>query len=265
MHRPRYDDWSLPKGKLEPREPALLAAVREVGEELGATVAVSCRLTRIEYDVAGDRKEVHFWAMRETGGEFAPDDEVDDVRWLPPHEVRGALSYDVERDVLDVFTSRRVPDSVVVLVRHARAGKRAEWHGDDNDRPLDDVGMQQAERLATFLRVFAPDRIVAAQPLRCVQTAQPLARDLGLEVVVDGTLGDAAFLAEPDGTLAAVRALAEPGRVTLVSSQGDAIPGLVERLVPDVASTVTKKGAAWVIGFTDGEPVSADYYPHAAR
>jgi phosphohistidine phosphatase SixA/8-oxo-dGTP pyrophosphatase MutT (NUDIX family) len=262
VHRPKYDDWSLPKGKLEPGESALRAAVREVGEELGSQVGVSRRLGRIRYRVETGPKVVDFWLMRHTGGEFRGDHEVDDARWLVPADARAALSYDVERDVLDRCDP--VPDSHVVLVRHAHAGKRAEWHGNDNDRPLDEVGRQQAERLAHFLALFAPDRICAAHPLRCVQTVQPLARALGRNIEIDGTYSDAGHQLEPDAALDAVLALAEPGCVTVLCSQGDAIPGIVERLAHDVGSGGTRKGAAWVLGFRDGKTVSADYYAGAS-
>lgn len=264
VHRPKYDDWSLPKGKLEDGESALAAGVREVGEELGALVAVSRKLTRVRYEVAQGVKQVDFWVMRRRAGEFRPSDEIDDVRWLPPADARAALSYETERTVLDEFERLPVPESVVVLVRHASAGKRAQWHADDIDRPLDDDGHAQAARLSSFLQQFAPDRVVAAHPLRCVQTVQPLARDLGLEVAADATFSDDAYTRDPDTTTAAVHALAKPGRVSVVCSQGETIPGLVQHFAPDLETTRTKKAAAWVLGFVDGVVVSADYYPHAA-
>jgi 8-oxo-dGTP diphosphatase len=264
VHRAKYDDWSLPKGKLEEGESPLAAAVREVREELGALVAVSRKITQIGYDVVDGHKKVDFWVMRHRGGAFSPTEEIDDARWVSLADACTALSYDAEREVLDEFTALPIPESVVVLLRHAKAGKRALWHADDNDRPLEDEGRAQAERLSAFLQRFAPDRIVAAHPARCVQTVQPLARDLGLEVAVDATFSDDAYLRHPDPTIAAVHGLAKPGRVSVVCSQGEAIPGLLEHFAPHVPTTRTKKAAAWVLGFVDGTVVSADYYPHAA-
>jgi 8-oxo-dGTP diphosphatase len=261
VHRPKYDDWTLPKGKLEPGERALDAAVREVGEEIGATVAVSRWIARIGYDVAEGRKEVDFWLMRHRGGYFSAADEIDDIRWARPAAARAALSYDIEREVLDSATAVPIPESVVVLVRHAKAGKRAQWHGDDNDRPLDDVGWAQAERLSTLLQHFAPDRLVSAHPLRCQQTLHPLARDLGLDVAVDATFSDDAYLRAPDTTVAALQALAKPGRCSVVCSQGETIPRVIDQLASPVESTETKKGAAWVLCFVDGAIASADHYP----
>lgn len=264
VHRPKYDDWSLPKGKLEAGESALAAAVREIREELGAEVAVSRRLDRIDYDVPDGHKRVDFWVMRHRGGTFAPTAEIDEVRWLPVGQARAELSHAGERRVLADLARLPVPESVLVLIRHAKAGKRAHWHADDNDRPLDDEGRRQAERLSSFLQAFAPDRVMAAAPLRCVQTVQPLARDLALELAVDATFSDDAFLRNPETTIAAVHALAKPGRVSVLCSQGETIPGLIEHFAPSVQNTRTKKAAAWVLGFVDGTVASADYYPHAA-
>src|SRR6266496_1579068 len=103
IHRDRYDDWTLPKGKLEPGESDLAAAVREVAEETGARVAVTRRLGRVYYVVEGMPKTVMFWAMRYLSGEFAAGDEVSDLRWLTVDEARVRLTYDRERSVLDAF------------------------------------------------------------------------------------------------------------------------------------------------------------------
>ncbi|WP_460605333.1 NUDIX hydrolase [Jatrophihabitans fulvus] len=269
VHRPRYDDWSLPKGKLEKRESEFDAAVREVGEELGATVAMSRRLRRIAYrygtgDEAVD-KTVAFWLMRYVGGEFVPNDEVDEVAWLPPEDAAARLSHDVEREVLDEFGALPLPESHVVVVRHAKAGKRSEWHGDDAQRPLDATGVAQADRLVAFVSAFAPDRIVSAAPVRCVQTVTPLARRLGLEVVVDPRFSDDDYVTAPAEAEAGLLALAVPGRTAVVASQGTTIPGLVSALHPASAPAATKKGAVWVLGVVDGTVISADYYPDAGR
>jgi len=138
IYRARYDDWTLPKGKLEHGERELDAAVREVREETGATVAVTRRLLAIEYTVSAGRggtdhpgndipKTVQFWAMRYLSGEFSASAEVDDLVWLPLDDARHRLTHVVDRAVLDSFTARPVPQSVVVLVRHAKAGKRSHW------------------------------------------------------------------------------------------------------------------------------------------
>jgi 8-oxo-dGTP pyrophosphatase MutT (NUDIX family)/phosphohistidine phosphatase SixA len=263
VHRPRYDDWSLPKGKLREGESELAAAVREVGEELGATVAVSRRVGRVRYDVGAARKTVSYWAMQYLHGEFSATDEVDEVEWLAPAKARKRLTYSLDRAVLADFAALPVPDSVILLVRHAKAGKRSDWRGDDAFRPLDEVGLRQAERLTQLLICFAPDQVISADRTRCVQTVQPLADRLGLTVRVDRIFADESYEASPSTTQTAVLALAKPGWVSVICSQGLTIPSLVETLGTGGTPSDTRKAAAWALSLVDGDVIAADYYDDA--
>jgi 8-oxo-dGTP diphosphatase len=265
VHRPRYDDQSLPKGKLDDGESPLLAAVREVREELGSRVAVSRRIGDFSYTTSLGLKTVTYWVMRHLGGTFEPTDEVDAAQWAEPKTARKALSYDTDRRVLEDFAALPVPDSVIVLVRHAKAGRRADWRGNDQQRPLEQAGTAQAERLTDLLAVFAPDRIVSAPLVRCTDTVQPLADRLGLPVQLDAAFGDRAFRESASATEDALIALAKPGRVSIVCSQGDTIPGLIDRLGRGVRDAETRKGAFWVLSVIDGTVVSTDYYEDAVR
>ncbi|MDP9117515.1 MAG: histidine phosphatase family protein, partial [Actinomycetota bacterium] len=228
--------------------------------ELGATVAVTRRLVRADYTVAGTPKTVAYWAMRFVNGAFVVNDEVDEVRWEAPAKARKLLSYDSERAVLADFTSLPVPDAVVVLVRHARAGKRRDWKDADDLRPLDETGTDQSLHLAQTLRHFRPEQIISAEPTRCIQTMQPLAALLGLPVQIDPVFGDASFERSRSATQTALMSLAKPGRVVVVCSQGVTIPSLIERLSPGVRHSETRKGACWVLSIVDGDVVSVDYY-----
>jgi 8-oxo-dGTP diphosphatase len=101
VHRPRYDDWSFPKGKLDPGEGFLDAAVREVREETGLEVEVGDELASVRYrDHKGRPKLVRYWRMRAVGGTFEPNDEVDEVRWLPADEAQALLTYPHDRALL---------------------------------------------------------------------------------------------------------------------------------------------------------------------
>lgn len=260
VHRPRYDDWTLPKGKTHPGESLLATAVREVSEELGASVAVSRRLSDVRYRTSAGRKTVSYWAMRFLDAHATTEDEVDEVEWLAPKAARKKLSYDLEQRVIAEFASMPVPDSLIILVRHAKAGKRSEWRGNDYKRPLDITGEQQALQLVPFLRLFAPDRVYSADPVRCVDTVRPLADALDLPVKVRPVFSDEAFAASAETTETAVRALAKPGHVSVVCSQGQTIPGVVEALAPGAVSTEPRKGSAWVLSIVDSNVVSADYY-----
>lgn len=260
VHRPRYDDWTLPKGKLAEDETELAAAVREIGEEIGSTVAVSRRIGRIRYDVEGVRKTVTYWVMRDLGGEFRPNAEVDEMVWLTPGKARRRLSYDQDRAVVADFASLPMPDSVLILLRHAKAGKRVDWDGDDALRPLDADGVRQARDLVQLLVPFRPTRIVSADLRRCEQTVVPLAEHLGVDVSIEPAFADARFVAAPDATYSAMLALAKPGEVTVICSQGVTIPALIDRFAAGGRSSETRKGAAWVLSIVDGDVVAADYY-----
>lgn len=265
VHRPRYDDWSLPKGKLHTGEPPLLGAVREVREELGASVGVAQRLDAVEYCVDGASKTVDFWAMRHLGGQFEKSDEVDALEWFGVADATGRVSYDTDRRVLAGFAARPAPDAVVVLVRHARAGKRTEWDGDDALRPLDDIGRQQAEGLVEFLSCFAPDRLLSADRARCTETLAPYAQRSGLPLEVDPVFSDEFWERSSDTVRAAVLSLAVPGRTTVICSQGLTIPSLVEQLGVGVTDSSTRKAAAWVLSFAAGSVIATDYYDRPFR
>ncbi|MHA3704408.1 NUDIX hydrolase [Jatrophihabitans sp. YIM 134969] len=269
VHRPRYDDWSLPKGKLDGREEPLLAAVREVGEETGRLVRVGRRLQTVRYDVGNQAKAVQYWSMRDTGplgsGEIGDVDEVGALEWLPVDEVGARLSYADDRSVLDGF--RRIPEttSVVALVRHARAGKRVDWDGDDRLRPLDERGEIQAAALGPLLETFGPTAVFAADRVRCEQTVAPLAARLDLAVTSMPEVSDESYEADPAAAVEAVTTLALQHPVTVVCSQGTALPGILEqwlppRLLSTVSSTVTRKAAWWVVGVRAGVPVWIDRY-----
>ncbi len=101
VHRPRYDDWSLPKGKLDPGETFEQAAVREVREETGLECELGEELSSTSYhDRKGRSKLVRYWLMDPVGGEFAPNDEVDELRWLTPAEAAELLTYPRDVDLV---------------------------------------------------------------------------------------------------------------------------------------------------------------------
>lgn len=268
IHRDRYGDWTIPKGKLHNGESELAAAVREVGEETGAQVAVTRRLPRQHYTVDGNTpKTVGFWAMRYLSGTFTPGDEVDDLAWLDVSSARERVSYPADRAVLNGFASVPAPESVVVLLRHAKAGDRTSWQGDDRLRPLDAEGREQAQRLAHFLQYFAPQRILSADRVRCVQTVEPLGELIGVQIELAASFADEAFAADPDAAYTELLGVAKSVPSAVICSQGTTVPGLVQRLVLPMPSAklATRKGAAWVLAFAGGAIDSADYYGSAAR
>jgi 8-oxo-dGTP diphosphatase len=107
VHRPRYDDWTFPKGKAEPDEPDEVAARREVEEETGYRCRLGAEAGRSEYtDGRGRRKVVRYWIMDVDDGEFVPNDEVDGVEWLSPASARDRLTYERDRSLLDLVATQ---------------------------------------------------------------------------------------------------------------------------------------------------------------
>ncbi len=263
VHRPRYDDWSLPKGKLHTGEAAVVGAVREVEEETGYTAGVQRWLGRTHYRVGRLTKTVDYWAMRSLGGEFTPNDEVDQVRWLTPPAAAAALTRD--HQMLDSFTAHRPDTATVLLVRHARAGDKKQWRGQDRLRPLDRIGQRQTAALGCLLPVFHPVRVLSADRVRCVDTVRPLADALGLSVEID-PMFDEAQGADAGQAATGLRSLTRAGEAIVVCSQGGLIPETLRVLASAsgvvLATPAASKGSVWALSFHPaGHLVGADYYP----
>ncbi len=267
VHRPRYDDWSLPKGKRHDGETMAAAAVREMAEETGQPVVLGPQLGRSDYQVADGPKMVRYWAARALGGEFAPGDEVDELRWVPPEEAARLLDYAHERVVLDRFAALPATRRLL-LVRHGKAGKRSEWHGDDDLRPLTDAGWRQAAALRVLLPLFGPDRVHSAPASRCVQTVQALADDLGVPVREEPLLSEVDYWSDPGAGLARLCEIVEGTQTAAVMcSQGDVIPDIVRAFTEASGlrseAVASRKGSVWVLSFADGTAmrlVAADYH-----
>jgi len=271
VHRPRYDDWSFPKGKLERGETMPFAAVREVAEESGLDVHLGPLLGDVSYAVPEGRKVVRYWSARVAKDNgFTPDAEVDELRWIPAGQAAEVLTYGHDLDVLQRFVAHGRPSSTILLVRHAKAGSRSQWEGDDDQRPLSSSGREQAEHLAALLPLFGPERVVSAPPLRCRDTIAPLAAELGLPVGDEPLLGEEGYWERPRAGLARLRQLVAATGVTAVASQGGVIPDVMRALVQssphrlplDPSAVPSRKASTWVLGFAGSVLRSADYYSH---
>jgi 8-oxo-dGTP diphosphatase len=244
------------------------AAVRELQEETGVAARLGAWLRDVRYAVADGRKFVRYWSAEAlSSADFTPNDEVDELRWVSPDTAKGLLTYAHDADVVARFAELGPPTSMLLVVRHAKAGSRDSWDGDDSLRPLSTAGRKQAQQIAEFLPLYGPDRVVSSPQVRCRDTVTPLAEALGLEVTPEPPLSEGSYEDDPDATLKRVRELAAQPGVTVLCSQGGVIPDVVaaltrEAAVPvdvDVDDVPSKKGSVWVLGLRDGALVSADY------
>jgi 8-oxo-(d)GTP phosphatase len=265
VHRPRRDDWSLAKGKREPGEELPETAIREVAEEAGLRLLAGRRLETIHYLVGGRPKRVEFWAAGEPArpgqpAAFVPNDEVDEVRWFPLPQALERLSYATDVGVLNDFARwphRTVP---LVVLRHASAGHKKDWTGDDLLRPLDLKGQSQARTLVSLLGCFGPVRVVSSPASRCLATIEPYAGHVGAPVVVEPALMlprhsgsdiSANQVTHPE-VVGAVRGLLADGIPTVICAHRENIPDIMavacEYLnAPPPPNPSLRKSSFWVL------------------
>ncbi|MGV0813982.1 NUDIX hydrolase [Mycolicibacterium boenickei] len=263
IHRPRYDDWSLPKGKLDVGETEPVAAVREVHEETGYTAQLGRRLGSISYDIPQGTKRVWYWAARATGGDFTPNDEVDKLIWLPVNAAADQVAYPHDRKVLRRFRKYPPDTKTLILVRHGTAGRRSRFKGDDRERPLDKTGRAQAEAMVGQLLAFGATTLYAADRLRCHQTLEPLGQELGIDIHNEPALTEEAYAHDHKAARNRLLDIAVRAGTPVVCSQGKVIPGLIswwcdrDRVRP--STTGNRKGSAWVLSMVDGRLIAADH------
>jgi 8-oxo-dGTP diphosphatase len=284
IHRPKYDDWSLPKGKLEPGEHRLLAAVREVSEETGMDVTLGQHLAPVRYLVDGQPKVVDYWAARvpATAGVFRPNHEVDRLDWVALTHAAGRLSYDHDVALLADFSAAPRPTAPLIFVRHGSAGTKSAWPKDDALRPLDGDGNQQALQLARLLGCFGPVRVLSSPTERCVATVRPFAASIGAEVEVmpefglppDGLRPKAARALAADLTRTAeatAAALAAGDQPVVVCGHRENIPAMLAASCAQLgaappAGAPLRKGGFWVLHRSAGRLAGSErHHPEELR
>jgi len=242
VHRPAYDDWTFPKGKLQKGESIDECALREVQEETGFACELIRELSGTTYiDRRGRPKTVRYWEMKIVSGKFEATKEVDKSRWLSFSEAANVLSYPHDLDLLDELATAEMDNESLLLIRHASAGNRKDWGSDDKLRPLDEKGKLQALELAETLGVSVIKQVLSSPYLRCIQTVEPLAERLGLPVQQSSALAEGAgpasvrmFISKLEGLPAAI------------CTHGDVVEELVGPGRPG------KKASVWLLKPDDG-------------
>ncbi len=187
VHRPRYEDWSWPKGKLEPGESLPAAAVREVQEETGLRVALGRPLPSAHYRFSEmTEKSVHYWAAAGPPGPPPPPPrpaEVDRLRWASAAEADQLLTRRADRAQLTAVQAAHEMGTLVTfplgVLRHGHARPKSAWGREDQERPLVEVGRAQATLLVGTLEAFAMRRVLSSPWRRCVQTLEPFVQASG--------------------------------------------------------------------------------------
>ncbi|WP_210503013.1 NUDIX hydrolase [Nocardioides xinjiangensis] len=238
VHRPKYDDWSFPKGKVDAGEHVLAAAVREVAEETGLHVRLGPALSQQRYRLATGRwKTVDYWTARVVGsddvGGYQPNDEIDAVEWVDRKAAVSRLTYAHDRATLAEARPLRRRTRALVVLRHAKARSRGSWTRDDRLRPLLPIGEAQAQRLVPLLAAFDVTVAHTSSSTRCVQTVTPYADATGWPVKLHDELSEQD--ASVDAVVDLVDGLLDSGEGTVLCTHRPVLPTVLDALqVPDV-------------------------------
>ncbi|AOX46756.1 MULTISPECIES: NUDIX domain-containing protein [unclassified Microbacterium] len=250
IHRTKYRDLTLPKGKVDPGETLAETAVREIREETGIRVALGVPVGVSRYRMPSSRtKIVHYWAAEATDAavrtsSFVPNKEVAAVEWVSLKKARKNLSYPVDIEILDEFTrlvdEQALPTFPVIALRHAKARSREEWEGEDNDRPLTTRGRRQAEAIVGPLLAFGVRRIVSSPAERCVRTVTPLSHALGQRIQVSGEISQDAWEEGRSDARTVIGERVRARKPVVLASHGPVLPDILNEMA---LATGTMRGS----------------------
>lgn len=244
IHRSRHNDWSWPKGKVDPGESLLETAVREIKEETGLSVKLGPHLKVVKYQVpSGTPKEVHYWSARVSDSAlakstFAPSEEVAKVDWMPPSEALDLLTYEFDRDVMAAFLKLHQAGNLhtkpILVLRHAKATPRLDWFGgrgiEEAHRPLLAAGEEQAKELAPAIAAFGIKRVITSPWLRCSATVAPYATTRNLKIIERSQLSEFGNRKGPKRTQNVVHDIIADGRASVICSHRPALPTILATL-----------------------------------
>jgi 8-oxo-dGTP diphosphatase len=247
VHRPRYDDWSIPKGKLDKGETFPAAAVREVAEETGYRVRLHRPLPASVYLLPDGRtKIVQYWigtvrAKIAPGPESAA--EIDALRWVPLDEAETMVARQGDQVLLQSLRrfaeAGELRTAPVVVQRHGAAVSRSKWRRGEAERPLNSKGRKQAKALPALLDAFDPASVVSSPWERCLSTVEPLAKGEGLKVRTKSELTEAGHREHPSRTAAVIDRVLSEARPTVVCTHRPVLPTVIEAV-----RAVARPGAA---------------------
>lgn len=231
VHRPHRQDWSLPKGKLEPGEHVIAAAVRECDEETGHQIVLGARLPSQQYVAMNRPKHVDYWVASSARDEgFIPHDEIDDVQWVPVSRVHDALTYAPDADLVERAV-HLVPTSPLVVLRHTQAVKRNDFRGKaDAERPLSGRGRSQAKALVPLLEAFGISEVFSSPSTRCHQSVRWLAKSLSMSVLHDDAFSEEGHERDEQRTAQHAKRLLRNPAPLVLSTHRPVLPTVLDAL-----------------------------------
>ncbi|SDR78157.1 8-oxo-dGTP diphosphatase [Friedmanniella luteola] len=256
VHRKRYDDWSLPKGKLEAGESLPACAVREVQEETGVSIRLGSPLDQVTYDRGAGLKRVDWWSGSVVSAVGrAPDHEVDVVSWLPLKAALSRLTFEHDRFLVQQQLTQPVT-TPLVIVRHAKAMDRKDWSRKDAARPINSRGRRQARLLIPMLAAYGAERLVSSTSARCISTLMPYAHHRELRVETYGQLSEEEGTSDAKGVARLVTRIRNQAAAdhlpTVICVHRPVLPHVLEAL--DMVPTSLVTGEFLVAHLTgDGE------------
>lgn len=261
VHRPKYDDWSFPKGKLDRGEHAVTAAVREVAEETGLDIRLGPPLASQRYRMSNSRmKAVDYWTARVIGSDdvsaYRPNDEIDCVEWVPWGSAMQRLTYRYDRTTLSEARQLRRKTHALVVLRHSKARSRRSWRRDDGERPLVMLGAAQAQRLVPLLAAFDVTSVHTSTSVRCVDTVAPYVDTTGWPLKAYDELSEQG--ASVKGVVRLVDSLIDAGESVVICTHRPVLPTIVDAL--GVADPALEPGCMLVVHHRKGKIVATEVH-----
>lgn len=240
IHRPRYQDWSWPKGKLDDGETVPEAAVREVREEVGLRIKLGIPLPAIVYPVNTGLKRVHYWASHVDKDEPEPDGkEVDRTKWVSAAEAETLLSNPSDVEPLRALAAAHEADDLatwpIILLRHAKAKPRSSWTLAEGDRTLVASGQRQAKAVARLLKAWSPKRALTSPWVRCVQTLKPYVKEVAPKVKQIEALTEAAHKRHPKKAAAIADNVFDKRKPVIICTHRPVLPTLLKSFMPHMS------------------------------
>ena len=240
IHRTRYRDITLPKGKVDPGEMLAETAVREIHEETGIRVALGVPVGLSRYHLPSKRQKiVHYWAAEATdaairASAFLPNREIAALEWVTPKKAKSILSYPVDVEILQNFV-RLVDEGVlrtfpIIALRHAKALGREEWDGKDLARPLTARGKKQANAIVGPLLAFGTRKIISSPAIRCIKTVAPLSASLAAKIEKSPLIGQDAWEEGKSDARTIVGERVRARKPAVLCSHGPVLPEIMTEL-----------------------------------